>query len=622
MEEFYLKRKQSHCCMEKRAIEAFAFSLKRRGATAFCILMLAAIACACSTNNQASIPPRFISSPATALTVAYGRRHWRKHVRVRPNTFGPPPSTISTTKGSYCYLTNGGVVQPGWWPVYNCYMMQNDTIDFGELGQTPGLAADWYCSEVTWTSGMNSAGSMAYAINPSVTGQGDWNCIRTDIADVTMSRGTDSGGWIASGAINGNFTGCDTVNCASNFWIILLGLRVQPGPLASPWPTGAPTSIGSSYPSPAPSNGLVIVDNNNSGTVVSDGATHNSAIGLQMNLSAKKSHGGTPTNVQWTSYGGPAITSQTLTSQQAQDVTPGPSPNPNDTAIFYYTVGGSAVIRVSATVGTTPMNALALYNVEAPSSMSMHAQFNTPDVYISSNGKPWLRLGHASPLPLGPSIAGITSTYYAVSPPDFGGWYAGNRTVYTSPLSTPPNVTPYPSTPPGISYDDFCWIYNVDAYLNDDPPPYFDQGQSVTYGPTYDAPGYNLGLDQRLKGLSVNDQFTDSFLFRPAGNNNNNVWVTIGQLKWSWGGNVSQSGLAGQWTITPGTSFVSPGPGTQSSWLPYWPNYFQEPYACPSPNPTPPSLARKTLRHSIKAHSPQPQTLKGQGPQHVSLPTL
>lgn len=554
---------------------------------AFCAVGAAALATACSNQGHLSVVPRQIStgSHATNVRSLKVRRH-----RLRPLDVPLPPSTVTGgVSGSYCYMTNGGTVQPGWWPVYACWIMQNDTIDFGKIAATPGLDSRYFCGPATWTaSGISHAGppsSMTYTMIPSVTGFGDWNCERSDIIKFKMSRGTDSGGWFEGGVITGQLIICTTINCAGPIGEIPIQLAVNPGPAPTPNPTAAPTSIGSPYPSPAPSTGLVIVDNNNGEAIVSDGTLHKSVVGLQMNLSAKKYPGlANPSSILWTSFGGPTFLSQTLSDSAASEVMTGPSPIPNNPAIYYWYVGnGEDDVIVSAVVNGNNMNAVARYSIETPTIASMNATVTVPTINPSTV---FLELGSPSNPPL---TAGIISNYSANNPADFSGYYAENQVIQSNPV-TSPLPTAFPSSGPAHWADD-CWIYNVDQHLNNNGPISGGPGGTTSYGPTYDAPGYGIA---DLTSISIDDSFIDSYMFRPSGANN--AWVIFGQLSWAWGGLGT---YAGSWSLTDKIYPDGPSGGTihgsPTTALPSWPNRFGS-----DPCPTPPPALRVRDRSHAK----------------------
>jgi hypothetical protein len=591
---------------------------------AFCLLMIGAIASACSSGNRnAVIPPSQgvplgvsrMNGPGLTSHNFQARGHRHRRHRMRPNVW-PPPNTLcgnSCGNGTYCYLTNGGVVQPGWAPDYTCWIMPGDEVDFGVLQQEIGIGdVGFWCSQANWWPAMNHGGpnngTMSYFIVPNITSPGSWLCNRTDFADVYMTRDQESGGWNESGGMSGAYTLCGTINCAYPTDATLLYLVVYPGPAPTPLPSPAPTSTGSAYPSPAPTDYLVIYDNHLQ-AIVSDGQTRPSVVGLQTSLTAEMMPGNQPTNAQW-GYSNPAMALfQFLSSNQAYDTTPPPNPGPAENSIFYWTQGQSqSMVTAVATVNGQQYTAIALYNVEAPSPTQMNATFNQPEIIVAncSNSAtgygPWFNLGSCL-LPFDQHAPGITSNYGATGPADFGGWYTSNQMINSGPSTIPASggAADYTQTG-GQFWDDACWYAAWDKNAVNQPPSYSGPAATVTFGPAYDDPGYNAAPSPtptgwvQITSLTSNPEaFQDHFMFRPAvvqgGGLIPSIWVTIGQLFWSWGGNVKK-GLT-QWQDGVPAPYVSPGTGSASTWLPKWNNRFGQPVPpnlCIAPNPTTPPM--------------------------------
>lgn len=155
----------------------------------FCFVMAAAAISACAQHGELVLTPHTsqISGHTPPLRVRVeSRRHGGRSHPVNPNF--PPPTVLNGANGSYCYLTNGGPdnggpIQPGWAPQYDCWMNQNDTIDFGELQQTPmaGHGPGNYCGPVTYdVRYVSSAGPKVLSFSgvPLEQGLGNWNCER------------------------------------------------------------------------------------------------------------------------------------------------------------------------------------------------------------------------------------------------------------------------------------------------------------------------------------------------------------------------------------------------------------------------------------------------------------
>jgi len=206
-------------------------------------------------------------------------------------------------------------------------------------------------------------------------------------------------------------------------------------------------------------------------------------------------------------------------------------------ARYTLSIGAAAALLGGCGGQQPPIGALDATNGRGDSLLYnktfMNAAFATPGINNDNPGDPYFQLGQtASPFP---NVAGITTTIKALSPSDFGGHYAMNQIYDVQPSPVPSNVTPWPSTAPGESWDDGCWLYNENSAMFNTAPPDAGPGNAVTYGPTYDSPGEELGGEPTLTSLTLDWLFTDTFLFRPDSSDNTGIWVTIAQRQWSWG---------------------------------------------------------------------------------------
>lgn len=561
-----------------------------------CVIAVTAIVCACSTQDRSTVPTAnapfggelYRTSPSGSGPLRLRIGHRRRH-RIKP--FGwPPPGIVTGSKpGTYCYLTGlPGPIGPNWYPVYKCWIVTGDMVDFGTLQQTIGYGetSGWYCSQTDWWSGV-TGGPLDVEINPHITGPGSWQCNRTDYADVTMQQvGTDTGHWTAGGTVNGNYTLCSTfpfVNCDYPAWVIILQLDVNPGPAPSPYPTPIPTSIGSPYPSPAPTLALQIYDNRLarvvSGGLATASPMPSSVIGLENNLTAVMSNGQQPTTVSWNEVSGQPVSSQTTINQPAvttQALSLPSSANPLD---FFWTQASTTNtgVFVTGTYNNQNYAALAAYNVEGPSLTSMSASVNQPSI-VQRGSAPTFQLGNLDP----PN--GIVSTYMATAPQDFNGWVAENQQILNSDSVVPSSV-PFPdtTTPPDTFWTDGCWIMNVNANVVNQGPVSAPKGTNVTYGPTYDSPYYTLnwpGVTQ----WNINDTFNDYFMYRPRRSGWNAVWVNFGFLAWAWGGTAALTSGGGgglTWQLSGGFGHVTMV-GQANSSLVGWSAIFPPPqgYVC------------------------------------------
>jgi len=610
MSSFVLGRREGS--REQRAVP-FDHTSTKYARLVFCVLSAIAIASACSGSRTSALPPAgapyviFSGSPMHRTRVICRHRHRCK--TIRPFDFYMPPRTVYGSKhGTYCYMT-GAPNGPGTYPTYKCWLMPSDALTFNNLWQvaTPGsLGPTWYCGPTYWTMAESYAGPMPSPMvtageSPSPTGLGNWQCNRLDVVNATISRGADNiYGWVADYTVRGGYILCDRIGCSGPVTEIAATMSVNPGPAPTVRPTPVPTATngGTPWPTAPPPVGLIIYDNRLNEDVSAPGGaapSPSSVIGLENNLTAKRTDGGSPTNVNWATFGNASIISQDpITAPSVSDVLP-IFPTPGNPAKFYWYVGtmpnSQSRVVVTAYVNGVLMTALALYSIEAPQLGQMSATFNTPTVtYRGIPNQPFLQLGTAAPSP----AAGIISTYTATAPPDFGGYYAENQQVISQPTYSPSSIpTPYPTTGPGNTrWLDGCWIYNVNGSGNNLGADLFLAGSQVTYGPTFDAPNYPL--DQPgMQSLTVDDFFTDYFMYRPKRASTGAIWVNFGVLSWHWGGTAAFSGLT--WRLSNGFANVTSSGKNQD--LVAWPKIYQPGSDCPGP----PAIQKRPRRSSTKS---------------------
>jgi hypothetical protein len=351
-----------------------------------------------------------------------------------------------------------------------------------------------------------------------------------------------------------------------------------------------PTGI--NWPTPQPSPQIQIYDNNLK-MVVSNGVFQDSVVGMQQSLSAQNTDLSQPSPIPaWLDIVPSPIASQTFTDSNAFDTTPAPGPTSGNPVKFYWITGnadGSEVV-VSAVIGGTTAYTMAYYNVEAPTSVSMTATFATPSIIGPTNG--WAVTLGATP----PALTGIKSNYSASAPPDYSGYYAENQVIAVNALPSPSGIYVGPtSSPIGTYYDDSCafWYTGLSAQgINEFVGPMlFSKRSSVTYPPTWDSPQQPLG-QVGLESLQLDDEFVDSFIFRPASTGSGEIWVVMGQLAWQFGGTAALNQTNGTWSLM---SPIIPSPNPTSSPL-GWPHRFGGGGTdCPTP---PPPVERNRSRHT------------------------
>jgi len=579
----------------------------------FLILMALGLASACSGTPHTSFLPTGTQRFSPGLRIML-RKHHKRGKGITKADFYYPPSTVTGPGGSYCALTHFPT-GPNDWPAYNCFFKNYDTLTFTNMWQVPDNHPPiGYCGETTWASVVLShSGSYIVTVTatPDPSGLGDWNCARLDTADsITYMNGNSSNNWALLVNVAGSFEECNLPSCSPhNNEEVGAEITFQQFQTPLPTPIPTPTGGGSGWPSPPPSVGLVIYDNR-LGQVVSTGVSPfpSSVIGLRNDLTAKQTDGGTPQYVNWEQVGLPAIASQSPITAPSVSEAPLDLPTPANPIKFYWVGGGSqSIVEVTGTVNGQLMTAFALYRVEAPTFGNMTATFATPRIHASA-----LELGTASPSP----DAGIISNYAATAPQDFAGYYAETQLLHSNP-STSPATSPPIFTQTGSEYwVDGCWLQNVQGDTLESPAPEFSPGAAVTYGPTFDAPAYPLGIDGMTQ-LSVDDSFVDYFMFAPAVQSwQHYVWVNFGKLVWSWGGVATQlylNGTPAGWALS---SRIVPGPtqtGVPNSDPVGWPNIAETiGSSCPSPPPGDHSAARKAWRqrHFTRLSKPVPRATR------------
>jgi len=554
--------------------------------TVFSVLMALAIISACSSGHQSFTPvPQAAGSRA-------GNDH-RRHVK--RDDFYNPPRVVYGTGGSYCWMTTAQS-GPGTWPFWSCLLKSNDSVQFNNLWQVAGyLQPTWNCSETYWAIPENHAGNpdgVSAQIVPTVTG-GDGQCNRLDTVSVTISRDSNTAvGWNDSFQALGDFAWCSAFSCGGNNAEVAgnWGVAPLPSPPPSPLPTPCPTSPSQpNWPTPQPSPQLLIYDNILKEFVSYGNTMPNTVVGMQQSLTAETSNGQPISSPSWVYINSPWVVGQTFTDAAASYTTPAPGvPSANPVKFYWISANTQAVVEVTAL--SSGASAMAVYNVEAPTSVSMTATFATPSIIGPANG--WAITLSATP----PALTGITSNYSASAPPDYAGYYAENQVIAVNALPSPSGIYVGPtSNPSGTYYDDACafWYTGLSAQgINEFVGPMlFSKGSSVTYPPTWDSPQQPIG-QAGLKSLQLDDEFVDSFIFRPASTGSGEIWVVLGQLAWQFGGTAVLNQTNGTWSLA---SSIIPSPNPTSSPL-GWPNRFGGGGTdCP---PSPPPLERSRSRHT------------------------
>jgi hypothetical protein len=353
---------------------------------------------------------------------------------------------------------------------------------------------------------------------------------------------------------------------------------------------------------------------------VSDGNAHNSVIGKQMVLTAQFPSPQPQGPFQWTwSIGGVIVKDYQLFTGD-QYVQPGqppvpyspPSPQTNngsESTSFYWVAGvapGGTPVPITVTAlsnsGNEQSSATALYNVEAPQSVSISTLTNPPTVgkryRREEPSRPFLSLGTQWRLP---NSAGVYTTAAAAAPQDYGGDFSLTQTInFTTILTFQNGLIPPQITGTGGATDlDGCALLTT-------PPSgdgggvnvSFGAGQPVNYQ-TIDAPADPLDDPPGQATATAENSFLTYFMFHPHVPGSA-IWVPLGYYPWVYNAEAVLGGAQGdEWMLVNpvlnpnpivGTVFSAEAPPS----FPQWTSVFQPPSYCEIPPK--PNIVRKPAR--------------------------
>jgi hypothetical protein len=286
--------------------------------------------------------------------------------------------------------------------------------------------------------------------------------------------------------------------------------------------------------------------------------TNTVIVGQQMNLQCLlNSTNFTATDFSWTVPGN-TISNYVVAadSNSAMVVTNFPLNNSN--VVFYWVDGASnRVIQCSATVQGKTITAQATFNIYRPS------------VTFTDGPPPWatnavvdgvlsLVLGE------GDSGTGQGSMVYLVN---ISSAYAG-RADYTQLIKR--------SAANGNTSDSTSgqyWMDNTRFYMSQNNNGGFPINSNSIYPLGFnDGPSFALAHSIFNSTTSIFDQFEDYIMFRPKnGIENNNIYVPLGKITWSWSAATTYSG--GQWS-TPTYSITGPSNPDGGFEFPQWPQTY------------------------------------------------
>ena len=279
--------------------------------------------------------------------------------------------------------------------------------------------------------------------------------------------------------------------------------------------------------------------------------TNTVIVGQQIDLDCKlELTNATLTNFQWTI---PGQTVKQYEQLAEVDVTNSytikedlENPDLSSNSISYYWINGGTNLEVDCTAmfGNAHLKARTWFNVNRPTStLVTETTTNTPSVSVETN-----------------SVGGLVLQFGSLtnnSPP--GPW--GIKESFT--VTTPINGTGSFGYLQIIDETTRRWIlddtnntaqklYGTNL-LDTLPYQYLSGLTSIGNSDTQsnisaDSPGQALYGE---KWASANDQFTGYLMYRPAGDTNHTIWVTLREVHWSWSGAATKD-TNGIWTLDPG----------------------------------------------------------------------
>ncbi|MGA2181174.1 MAG: hypothetical protein ABSH15_16525, partial [Verrucomicrobiota bacterium] len=228
----------------------------------------------------------------------------------------------------------------------------------------------------------------------------------------------------------------------------------------------------------------------------------------------------------------------------------------NSNVVFYWVDGATnRVIQCSATVQCKTITGQAVFNIYRPSVTFADEppSWATNDVI---DGTLSLVLGNAG---------GNGSMFYRI---DVSSVYSG-KTDFTQLIKR--------SAANGNTSDNTSgqyWMDNTRFYLSQSSADAIftvlaNSAKSLIFN---DGPSFALAHSIFNSTTSIFDQFEDYVMFRPDnGNANNNIYVPLGKITWSWSAATTYSG--GVWS-TPTYSITRPSSPDGGYEFPQWPQTY------------------------------------------------
>lgn len=319
---------------------------------------------------------------------------------------------------------------------------------------------------------------------------------------------------------------------------------------------------------PCPDKPLPILEivNRKTNLVVS-GTNQTVIVGQKIQLLVRTKPAEAMSDIQWT-ISGKKIKDYTLHAVQAPAGLDEAKPTDLEPADlqgvnldFYWIKGGNETVQAAATVRGTRLTASVSYKVLAPTNLSMTSVTGTVDVsdpHLGHTPGPWLHFGTYATNPKKP---GINWTLKATAPAGGAGKLAATQLI-----NPRRDIT---------NNDDTTMTLNSgNDFVLDTTTPYnsavdIAESAEATWK-SNDTPA--MSLPNVIKAASANLHFKVYLMYRPAGDDSERIWVTVGLLEWFWKGKTTRTGdpAANHWTA-PTDVDNAQNPAGAASWdLPRW----------------------------------------------------
>ncbi len=320
-------------------------------------------------------------------------------------------------------------------------------------------------------------------------------------------------------------------------------------------------------------------------------------VGQHIQLKVQPGQGQPPiSNITWT-IPGPTVKSYAASTQSATWTALGPSDYTSPTIGFYWlpdynaascnsTSGYQPRVTVQATQNGQVQTAVASFAVYCPSNVVMNS--TTSQVNILTN-TPFgtVLIFESYPTP------GITWHNSAAAPTN-----SANGVFFGQPIPGAGKITMVqlintagavlsptgcavgtPSTSGQLWVDSAFW-YKAD--LGAQPVQVLANNSAMWTD--NDNPFISL-VSPPCTDESISMQFQDYFIYKPD-ISPDAIWVTIGQLSWSWSGTATFNTTANAWQVV-SSSVPSNPSGAAAATLPVWPQVYNPSSPVPTPTPTP-----------------------------------